>query len=259
MDHMLFYKSFAFRTLFAKHGHHTDNSGGIQRHFVARIIKGSARFVSLTGEEMLVRRGDIFYLPQGLQYHSYWESDDHETLRAEWNSYGFQLFPNPHETRYKMQILHCDDEALSYFNQLDKDLSVSPSSVGWLYLFLGKILPHMEEEVPNPQAQLLTRAKQYMLQNPDFKVGDLARYCNISESGLYAFFRSYAQTTPIAMKNQMKVENAIGLLSSTDLSIEEISDLLNFSSPAYFRKIVKEKTGKTPSALRRENHCSDLL
>jgi AraC-like DNA-binding protein len=213
----------------------------------------------LTGEEMRVQQGDIFYLPQGLQYHSYWESATKDSSVAEWESYGFHFFPNSNETCYKMQILHCDQESISYLDQLNKNHLVSPSSVGWLYLFLGKILPQMEEEIPDPRAQLLTRAKQFMLQNPDFKVGDLARYCGISESGLYAFFRNYAKTTPIAMKNQMKVENAIGLLSSTDLSIEEISDSLKFSSPAYFRKVVKEQTGKTPSALRRENKISDLL
>ena len=98
-----------------------------------------------------------------------------------------------------------------------------------------------------------------MALHPDFKVGDLARHCSMSESGLYAFFREYAGTTPIDMKHRMKVEQAIGLLATTDLSIEEISDRLKFSSAAYFRKIVKEQTGKTPSALRREYYLADRL
>lgn len=258
MNHILFSKSFTFRTLSSKQAHHTDNSRGISCHFIAWMQKGSARFVTLTGEVLSVRQGDIFYLPQGLQYHSYWTPDPHLCV-TEWESYGFTVFPNPNETRYKMQVLPCDEETVSYLQRVKDDHTVSPSSIGWLYLFLGNVLPHMIEENPDPRAQLLTQARQYILQYPDFRVGDLARACGISESGLYAFFRDYAHTTPIAMKNQMKVERAIGLLSSTDLSVEEISDELKFSSPAYFRKVVKEQTGKTPTALRWEHRASELL
>ena len=65
MNHILFYKSFVFHTLHVKHGHHTDNSRGISKHFIARMWNGRARFVTLTGEVLTVREGDIFYLPQG--------------------------------------------------------------------------------------------------------------------------------------------------------------------------------------------------
>jgi AraC-like DNA-binding protein len=221
--------------------------------------RGSARFVTLTGEEMAVHAGDVFYLPRGLQYHSYWESDAETAQPAEWDSYGFSLFPCPTEAHYKMQILTCDAEALAELDRIKQDPTVSPSTIGRLFLFLGQLLPTMIEENPDPRAQLLAKARQYMRENPDFRVGALARACGISESGLYAFFRDYAGTTPIAMKNQMKVEVALDLLASTDLSIEEISDRLRFSSAAYFRKIVREQTGKTPSALRRENRGAHRL
>ena len=254
MDHILFYKSFSFRSLSVKSGHHTDNSMGIPCHFIARMRQGSVRFVTLTGEEMSLHRGDVFYLPQGLKYHSYWESDSQSGSVIEWDSYSFTVFPNPDDLRYPMQKLTCDADALLHLDVIHQNLTVSPTSIGHLYLFLGCVLPQMREENPDPQAQLLARAKQYMIQNPDFKVGDLARYCGISESGLYAFFRNYAKTTPIDMKNQMKVDTAIQLLSSTALSVEEISQTLKFSSSAYFRKIVKEQTGKTPTELRREQY-----
>ena len=259
MNDIFFYNSFSFRTLILKQYHHTDNSSGIPCHFIARMRSGSARFVTLDGEEMTVVRGDTFYLPMGLKYHSYWTPDGSDEPSAEWESYGFKTFPHPVKTHYKMQRLSPDAESASYLDQIYESKAVSPSSVGWLYLFLGKLLPQMEEKNPDPQAQLLAKAKRYIAERDDFKVSELARHCSMSESGLYAFFRSYAHTTPIDMKHQLKVEQAVQLLSSTDLSIEEISARLKFSSSAYFRKIVKEQTGKTPSTLRRENYLAERL
>ena len=51
--------------------------------------------------------------------------------------------------------------------------------------------------------------------------------------------------------------NALSSSVTTDITairkqIEEISDKLGFPNTAYFRKIVKRYTGKTPSAIRKE-------
>ena len=45
---------------------------------------------------------------------------------------------------------------------------------------------------------------------------------------------------------------AVRELEHTSLSVEEISDKLGFPNTAYFRKIVKRYTGKTPSVIRKE-------
>ena len=43
------------------------------------------------------------------------------------------------------------------------------------------------------------------------------------------------------------------LVETTGLSVEEISNELQFSSSSYFRKILKKHLGKTPSEIRRTN------
>lgn len=252
MDNLFFCKSFLFRLLQRKKYHHTDNSAGIPCHFLARIRRGSARFVMSSGEAMSFECGDIFYLPIGLRYHSYWIPDELQNPLVEWESYSFPFFPTLSEAQYEIQALHPDQEAIGYLDRLYNDRSVSPASVGWLYLFLSKVLPSMKEKDSDPKAHLLLEAKQYMEQHPSFCVKELAQHCRISESGLYALFRTHAGMTPIEMKKQIKAEKAIQLLTSTDLSVEEISDMLQFCSSAYFRKIIKEQTGKTPTELRRE-------
>ena len=90
---MLFCKTFTFRTIRLESFHHTDNSAGISCHFVARMNSGSGIIRALSGEELHLRAGDIFYLPKGLQYHSYWTIDETGDRSVSWESYGFTYYP----------------------------------------------------------------------------------------------------------------------------------------------------------------------
>ena len=252
MDNILFYNSFFFTVYTYKNPKHTDNSAGIDSHYIGRLCRGTARIVTDLGEDLRLQSGDIFYLPQGLRYHSYWYPDADGEEIAELESYRFSYFPCQSDKRYALQKLSPNTKALEALEGLSLDKRVLCSSIGFLYTFLGEVFPNMITVDTNPQKQLFSKAKHYISQNPDFRVPDLARHCGMSESGLYAFFKSYAQTTPIEYKNRIQTEKAITLLASTDLTIEEISDRVGFQSVAYFRKIIKVQTGKTPTEIRKE-------
>ena len=53
------------------------------------------------------------------------------------------------------------------------------------------------------------------------------------------------------MKHRLQTEKAVTLLTATDLSVEEISSQLGFSSAAYFRRVLRQITGKTPREIRK--------
>lgn len=251
MNDILFYNSFKYKLYQFKNFRHCDQSHGIKFHCIARMRYGDARFVMTNGKVFSVTAGDVFYLPLGLCYESFWNGDTGAENRIEWESYGFLYFPLEQERRYPPQKLQIDEEATDYLNRLFQDRAVTPTSAGLLYLFLGKVLPAMEQTEADPGEFLMTRAKKYISEHPDFRVPDLARHCNVSESGLYAFFREYAHTTPIELKNQIQIERAISLLESTDLSVEEIASRLGFSSTPYFRRLIKHQTGKTPTEIKK--------
>ena len=253
MNDINFSKSFSFRLLSGRAERHTDNSMGIPCHFMARMRCGSARFQPLSGEDFHVTEGDVFYLPQGLQYHSYWFPDEEHGC-VEWESYGFVFFPNPKGYRYRAQRLSPDADALALLDRLARELTVSPATVGTLYLFLERVLPHMEQIDADPHRVMLERIRLYIEAHPDLCVPELAKHCRMSESGLYAFMRKHAGSSPVGLKNRLQIEKAVDLLRTTDLSVEEISARLGFCSSAYFRKIFKEQLGKTPTDLRKESH-----
>jgi AraC-like DNA-binding protein len=131
-------------------------------------------------------------------------------------------------------------------------MTVSPRSVGALYSFLGRVIPSMERVGLGENELLFQKATEFIDSHTDFKVCELAKACGMSESALYSFFKSYVGQTPTEIKNKLRIKKAVTLLGSTDLSIEEISDSLEFCTVAYFRKVFISITGKTPTQIRKE-------
>ncbi len=252
MEQTLFYNTFLFRTIHLTSFHHTDNSKGIPNHFVARMQRGSGIIRALSGEELHLSAGDVFYLPMGLQYHSYWTVDETEGPAVCWESYGFIHLPVHSEARYVMQKIYPSAEALRWLDRLKQDQRVSPSSVGYLYLFLSEVLPDLRIAETDPKASLLQTAFDYIQQHESFSVPELARTCGISESGLYALFRDYAHTTPIDIKHRLIAERAVVMLTTTDMAVETIASTLGLCSSAYLRRILKKQIGQTPLQIRKE-------
>lgn len=73
----------------------------------------------------------------------------------------------------------------------------------------------------------------------------------ISKNKLYDIFLELCNTTPIKYQLQLKIKESKKLLTTTNMSITEISNLLGFSNYNYFSKLFKSETGVTPSKYRK--------
>ena len=249
MDNISFYKSFGFSRIAIKDYHHTDNSKGISNHFLARLIEGRAEIVTVEGERISLRAGDVFYLPTGLRYHSYWYAEGSGAVR--WDSFRFSLFPCKTESEFSIKRLVGDSSVCALFDRIFELGDANTFTVGLFYQLLGLLMPQMEERLGDGHGRIMRRAVQYLEENPDCKMPELAKHCGVSESGLYALFRKYEGVTPIEMKNRIKIREAERLLRTTDLSIEEISQRLGFCNAGYFRKIFKRQLGVAPREVKR--------
>ena len=255
MDNTLFSKSFYFAEISRKVNWHTDNSRGIPCNYIGRMLSGRAEIVSADDGTLELSVGDVFYFPFGLKYHSYWYA---EGADVRFESYRFDFYPSDLGKRFCLQKLYPNAEQLSVLDLLSADKTVTPLSVGRLFSFFGSLMPSMKTNAPDPRARLFEEAREYISKNLDFKVPELARHLGMSESGVYAFFRSFA-TTPIEVKNSVLAERAVALISSTDLSVEEICGRLGLSSSAYFRKVLRDFVGKSPTEIRREVRSIDKI
>ena len=243
MNHTDFCKSFYFTEYRYGRSHYTDARSGANLHFLALLEEGHCRIVS---DERVIEAGpgQPFYIPMGLPYQSYWFSDT--TVR--FRSCGFALFPEMKEASFCLQLL--PESLADEVRRIPLQGRPDSAALGELFRALGKVLPHMERQTQPSGVCLWEQAMEYMRAHRDCRTAEVARACGVSESAVYAAFRRH-DSTPNAARQQLLVEEAVRLLTTTDSSVQEISDGLGFSSTSYFRKLLHQFTGKTPTQLRK--------
>ena len=256
MNHSLFYETFQFHHFSRRAPYHCDNSVGIRCHFLAHLERGRAKFVTTSGQTLQVEAGEVFFLPLGLKYHSYWENDE-ATGAFSWHSIGFLYIPEAEEHHLQMQKIDATPEECKQIITICENHLVNFQSVGQLYLLLSAMLPRMKSEESDPKESLLPTITAYIEAHPKARVSDLAKECCMSESSLFLYFKKHLGITPIAFKWKILSRFATGLLIYTNKSIEEIASSCGFDSCTHFRKILRHETGKTPSEIRHE-HKRDI-
>lgn len=88
----------------------------------------------------------------------------------------------------------------------------------------------------------------YLEKDKDQKmsIDEIANMCNVSSCCFRRLFKKYSGMSPIEYKLTRKIKRAKQYLRSGNLSINEISEVLDFDNPSYFCRIFKKKTGTTP-------------
>lgn len=79
---------------------------------------------------------------------------------------------------------------------------------------------------------------------------EMADHVGVSSEHLVRLFRQHERITPIQYVWRYRVNQAIGLLTNTGLSISEIAHRCGFKTSHHFARLVKRTTGHTASELR---------
>lgn len=247
MKDVLFSDMFRFYEITRDKYHYSDNRGGSPEHYLAYMLEGCGKIVS-EKQTIHVAEGDLFYIPMGLPYQSYWYGNKNGTIR--FLSFGFRWFPEAESVSYALQLLPWQDSFFEKINAIPVNCILSTEALGRFYQLLSELLPSLKETSSLGKSQVVLQAKTYMYDHPNCTAPHIARHCGVSESTLYSLFKETLHKTPNTVKQEMLCEKAVFLLSATDKTVQEISDMLGFSSPSYFRKVLKTHTGRTPREIR---------
>ena len=236
--------------LFEKHCYKHIHSAGPEVYFINPCIgyvrKGYAKFF-YKGKVFYAYEGDLIYIAYGTKYHSVWfGSPDIEWYsinfyfksRYDFYDYQFQILKDyPPELFDKMYETYKSSYMLSvsYFYQLLNDIYQRLQTVSVSYATLQPAIEYIENNY-----------------NKNFSISILAELCHCSESGFFKQFKKSTGVTPIAYKHNIMIQNALDLLVNTNLSIEEITSMIGFSSSNHFRTVFSKLTGKTPKELRKK-------
>ena len=227
---------------------YTDNRNGSPYHYLAYMERGSSKIVS-NDITININAGDFFYIPKGLPYQSYWYSDD----EIRFLSFGFHLFPESNDKEFLLQIINVDEALKARVLKIPTSKITDSFILGEFYSLLSSLIPLMQYTVKNPKKHIIENSKKYIFENINCKVSDIAKHCLLSESGLYNIFKKEGELTPNELIQKIRCEKAVVMLTTTNKSIEEISNSLEFSSTSYFRKVMYRYTQKTPREIRKSS------
>ncbi len=104
--------------------------------------------------------------------------------------------------------------------------------------------------------EVLLPALKAMEQNYDvwYKNEELAAMCGISKYHFIHLFSEYKGCSPSRYKSELLMQKAGELVGISDLSMNEISEMLGFEDPLYFSKKFKTHFGMSPSAYRKKQN-----
>lgn len=84
----------------------------------------------------------------------------------------------------------------------------------------------------------------------DLSLDNIAKICSVSNSYLSSLFKKEVSMTLTDYVNSTRIRQALLLLNSTNLSIQEVSGRCGFSDPNYFTRTFKRFQGQSPKEYR---------
>ena len=248
VNDIIFCKSFFFNIFHFTNYKYTDNSAGTRIHYFAYMTKGHAR-ICTKDETVTINEGDVFYIPDGCQYHSYWYGDP----QIEFISLGFRFMPNFRNEQHSPQVIKKSEEIVQMMRRIATASTLDGSTIGEFYTLVGLLMQQMTCRLEGKQSVLIEKVKELILTHPEYTVKEIAKNCAVSESALYTTFHKHSKQSICAIRTTVVMEATRDLLISTDLPIEEISRRMRFSSSTYFRKCFKEYFGLSPREMRKQS------
>jgi len=125
MNRAEFRNSFLFAQYTLHEYRHNHISPGAPRHYLGYMHEGYGR---LQNREVTleVGPGDLFYIPKGCNYHSYW----HNEGDIRFDSFGFVHFPFEDERVFSLQAIPITSGIRPLLEQLSAHKTVDGLSVG---------------------------------------------------------------------------------------------------------------------------------
>jgi AraC-like DNA-binding protein len=228
------------------------------------IIEGGGVFHSRTVPEAPLKEGDFFLLFPG-EWHSY-----HPTPPRGWKKYwigfkgrnmddrvraGFLSPQKPiYHVGYSADIVHLYNQA---FDAAKREEAYAQQLMAGIVNLLIGTMYSLERNIElksrsQTHVDVINRSRLIIRDSLEssLTIQKVAEDLGMSYSNFRKLFKEYTGLSPATYQQDLRIQRAKEMLSTTALSIKEIAYRLNFESPDYFSAKFKQKTGRKPSDLR---------
>ena len=243
-----FYCNYAVLRTTTETGYNFATESGFIAPHIGYINRGNVRFF-FDNFTLTAKEGDFIFIPKSLPYRSSWYGER-----------GIDLFVIEVDTDFlenkdiPPQAVHIP-ELREYFRSLYTKTKTE-DTIGAFCDFFSILKGGLENltVIRKNRSKQTTPAIRFIEKNytSEFRIENLARMCSLSESRFFAVFKKETGYSPIDYKNFVRIKHALRYIKRDGLSVNEICEKLNFSSPAHFRTALRKFTGKTPSQIKKE-------
>lgn len=241
----------------------SPNDPAFKYLYVLEYVVSGRGYIEYEGQKYTVEAGDFYLLNRYTA--PYYYPDPEEPFVKIWiNICG--RFMNAITYTYQLVepiiIVHCES-AEQYIRQMheeilkhpNRDIGKANDTLMELLLKLFVDIDHLRQNRSPKNALSFSQITDYISNNiimERLDVEYISTYFYISYSSLYRLCMKNTGLSPKHYILKLKIEYAQELFLTTNCSISRTSELLNFSSPAYFRKVFRKYVGMSPADWRRK-------
>ena len=233
-----------------------------KKHNLFTLLSGCRiTYTDKDGRTVVANSGDVVYTPIGSEYKA--QMSDFEDDTSHTVGINFLLYDEHGEEiaiSRDIEIFRCDDVKVPYmlFHQLlgnDPKLHFTKNRIA-----LMEIISVLSSDVLKSSAGArVDLAVKYLADhiesNPS--VAELARLSHVSEVCFRRQFKIHTGMTPIEYRTHLRISKARSYLEYGDISVQEISNMLGYSTVSHFIKEFKKYTGCSPLKYRKQGVGED--
>lgn len=243
-----------------------DKGRVLNEYQMLYLVEGEGTFHSAHLEKTHIKAGDIFLLFPN-EWHTYGP-----LANSRWKSYwigfkgknmdervsgGFLSIEKPiYRVGFSAEIVELYESAL---RAAQAEAAYSQQLLAGIVNHLIGMMYSLERNITlnknHTHVEMISRARLRIREGleSDLTIQQLAEDLGVSYSNFRKLFKEHTGLSPSLYQQDLRLQRAKELLSTTKQSIKEIAYRLNFESPDYFSSKFRMKTGLKPSEFREKN------
>lgn len=221
--------------------------------------------LSENGSSFFASQNSIVCLPEGSNYtifNSECTLSDQDAYLIEFHikignrHYSLAKRPFLIDTPFPAMLPHAIKDVVRRYEEPIKSPVNILSGVYEVLSILGK----SNSKMLNKDYSAIAKGIKLIEQDPfsDISIEEIASICNISNTGFRRNFKKYLGKSPVQYRTNLKIKAMQYMLEHSDITIEEMSELLGISNATYVYKMFKKSTGVSPNEYRKKSQKSQL-
>lgn len=231
---------------------------GVRDHFLLHHILSGQGTCIIDSRKYDIRAGDSFLVYPDTTIHYYADAaEPWEYVWVGFNGMDAERYVDMTDFSRENPVLPCGSGSEAIAGLLDEIYRAYGTSTWENLAMTGRLyalLSHLVERAQSSRAprrdslDCAEAAANYIVNHfaEPVTVEQLADHFSVSHSSLYRKFIKRYQMSPKRFLLEYRIDRACILLSTTDHSVQEVSNSVGFDDPFYFSRVFKEIRGVSP-------------